>query len=297
MKKIAYLILAHNDPAHLGALARSISGYADIYVHLDAKAHLPDFILSCPDSVTFIDDRVSVAWAGISMVDAQLNLTRAALPFSERYTHFFFITGSDYPIKPEKEISKILTSSPERQFVKYIDMRDSPEHYMKLISRKQFREPVIRSTVKHITLADKLIRKCLRALKIPNRWDKRMIPYFGHTWCALTPECCKHVLDFHDNNPWFYEMNKDTMAPDEHYYHTIIGNSPFASNADGLQVYQGRGLWRLVNFHLICPSLQKWFTLEDWDEVYASDKLFVRKVNSKTGAGLVGEIDMKILSR
>ena len=124
-----------------------------------------------------------------------------------------------------------------------------------------------------------------------------MIPYFGHTWCALTPECCKHVLDFHDNNPWFYEMNKDTMAPDEHYYHTIIGNSPFASNADGLQVYQGRGLWRLVNFHLICPSLQKWFTLEDWDEVYASDKLFVRKVNSKTGAGLVGEIDMKILSR
>ena len=228
------------------------------------------------------------------MIDALLNLIRAALPFSERYTHFVFITGSDYPIKPEKQISDIFTSSPEREFIKYIDMRDSPEHYLKLITRKQFLEPFIKTNNKPLIFTDKLIRKTLRALGIPNKWNNDMIPYFGHTWCALTPACCEYILNFHINNPWFYKVNRHTFSPDEHYFHTIVGNSPFNGNADGLQKFEGRGLWRLVNFHLICPSLQKWFTLNDWEEISESDKLFVRKVNSKTGKELVGKINTEI---
>lgn len=295
MKKIAYLILAHSDATHLGALVKSISTCADVYIHLDAKANLSEFASTCPASAIFIEERVDVAWAGMSMIDALLNLIRAALPFSERYTHFVFITGSDYPIKPEKQISDIFTSAPEREFIKYIDMRDSPEHYLKLITRKQFLEPFIKTHNRPLIFTDKLIRKTLRALGIPNKWNNDMIPYFGHTWCALTPSCCEYILNFHTNNPWFYEVNKHTFSPDEHYFHTIVGNSPFNENADGLQTYEGRGLWRLVNFHLICPSLQKWFSLNDWEEISKSDKLFVRKVNSNTGKELVKKINTEIV--
>lgn len=295
MKKIAYLILAHNDPTHLAALTSSINKFADIYVHVDAKVNLSKFVTLCPAPVKFIEDRVSVAWAGISMVDGLLNLIKAALPFSDFYTHFVFISGSDYPIKPEKEISDIFTANPGRQFIRYIDMRASPEHYLNLVNRKHFLEPFTTTSNKALSYIDKNFRRLLRKFKIYNKWNKTVIPYAGHTWCALTPECCNFILDYHNKNPWFYEMNKNTFAPDEHYFHTIIGNSPFAVSADGLLPYEGRGLWRLVNFHLICPTLQKWFTTEDWEQICTSDKLFVRKVNSENSSSLVKEINKKLM--
>lgn len=295
-KKVAYLILAHNDPHHLGSLVKSISNHADVYIHLDLKADLSEFIDKCPTQATFIEKRVSVAWAGISMVDALLNLIEAALPYADRYTHFIFITGSDYPIKSENEISSVFVSSPKKQFLKYIDMRQS-DHYLKLISRKHFMEPLTTSRNKIMMFLDRFSRAIFRRLSIANKWNNCVTPHFGHTWCALTPECCRYILDFHNQNPWFYQMNKDTFAPDEHYFHTIVGNSPFAAYADGIQVYEGRGLWRVVNFHLICPSLKKWFSLDDWDQVRESNKLFVRKINSKSGAELIRKIDIELLNR
>ncbi len=295
MKKVAYLILVHSDPTHFCKLIESLCKHADIYVHVDAKSKLEDFSSQCLPGVNFIPERVDIAWAGISMVDALLNLTKAAMERSDSYTHLVYLSGSDYPIKPGNIISNLFTSNPERQFIKYIDMRESPEHYLKLITRKQFLEPLFPTKNKIISIVDKSIRKILRRLNIPNKWRNEVIPYFGHTWCALTPNCCAYILNFHNNNPWFYQMNKDTFSPDEHYFHTIVGNSPFAKSADGLQEYKGRGLWKLVNFHLICPTLQKWFTIADWNQIQTSNKLFVRKVNSDSGTSLVEQIKTRSL--
>ena len=295
MKKIAYLILAHSDPIHLGCLVNSISNDADIYVHVDSKANLADFISQCPSSVTFIENRTNIAWAGISMVDALLSLIKAALPFSARYSHFIFLSGSDYPIKPAKTINATFTSNPKKQFIKYINMRDSPEHYLKLVTKKHYLEPLLTTSNKILAFIDKAVRKLLRTMKLPNNWRKDITPYFGHTWCALTPECCEYIVNYHTENPWFYQMNKNTFSPDEHYFHTIVGNSKFAERADGIQTYKGRGLWRLVNFHLVCPTLQKWYTLDDWEQIITSDKLFVRKVNSSSSHALVKKINTTLL--
>lgn len=92
-------------------------------------------------------------------------------------------------------------------------------------------------------------------------------------------------------------MNCHTFSPDEHYFHTLIGNSRFDAYADGLQDFQGVGTWRLANLHLIDPSLSKWFTLQDWDSIKNSDKLFVRKIRSLDGAELVDRIDKELLAQ
>ena len=90
-------------------------------------------------------------------------------------------------------------------------------------------------------------------------------------------------------------MNKYTFSPDEHYFHTIIGNSFFAKKSDGKMEFQGRGTWRLANYHIIDISLTKWFTLSDWTEIVNSEKLFVRKINSQTGSDLVVKIKSELL--
>lgn len=282
------MILAHNDPVHLARLTKCLGKENDIYVHLDAKTDPSEYIEKCNPSTIFIEDRINVAWAGISMVDALLNLIKAALKLSEHYTHLIFISGSDYPIKPIEEINNIFASTPEREFIKFIDMRDSPKHYPKQITKKQYLEPLLRSPKRLLKLMDKSVRKILRSLKIRNKWQSNITPYYGHTWCALTPKCCEYILNFNNNN-WFYEMNRNTFAADEHYFHTIIGNSPFVAMTDGIQ--------RLANFHLICPSLTKWFTLEDWEQIQNSEKLFVRKVNTSKSSSLLEKIDQHLFKK
>jgi hypothetical protein len=86
-----------------------------------------------------------------------------------------------------------------------------------------------------------------------------------------------------------------TFAPDEQFFHTIIMNSPFADNSDGRQAFIERGTWRTANFHLVDPSLTKWFGAEDVDLIRNSDKFFVRKLRSGVSDTLVDWIDANLL--
>jgi hypothetical protein len=90
-------------------------------------------------------------------------------------------------------------------------------------------------------------------------------------------------------------MNRRAGFPDEHYIHTIVGNSQFARKATGLQKFTGIGTYRMANLHHIDPSLSKWFTELDFELLRKSDKLFVRKVRTSDGTGLVNRIDEELL--
>ncbi|MEJ7683891.1 MAG: beta-1,6-N-acetylglucosaminyltransferase [Segetibacter sp.] len=126
-------------------------------------------------------------------------------------------------------------------------------------------------------------------------WDKSIIPYFGSQWWAITPDCAKYILDFLKENPKYYIQSKFTFAPDEHFFHTIIGNSSYKEKSDGAHKYIGMGTWRMANFHLIAPSLTKWYSINDWNKISSSGNLFVRKLNSTVSKDLIQLIDEKIL--
>jgi len=297
MKKLAYLILAHEDPIHLSKLVKSLDYNSDFYIHIDKKSNIDDFKSHIQqDNVIFIKNRVPVYWADISMIDAEINLLDAALKHSYLYSHAVFLSGSCFPIKKKEYIYEFFTSQPKKEFLKFIDMRDSPEHYLKHIKFKWFRSPFIVSNNIYIQKIDKLIRYIVTKLKLKNDWDDKIIPYFGSQWIALTMECSKYVRDYHFSKNDFREMNKYTFSPDEHYIHTIVGNSKFSKNSDGKMVFQGSGNWRLANFHIIHPLLgKKWYTLDDWNEIVNSDKLFVRKLNTKKSSDLVDKIISELL--
>jgi hypothetical protein len=297
MKKLAYLILVHSDAQQFGKLISSLGENCDIYVHVDKKADISPFLkIAGGKNVIFAKSRVSISWAGISMIDAQNILLIDALNNKERYSHLIFLSGSCYPIKNQKEIYETITKYPQREFIKFIDMRDSPGHYMKQIKRKWFNEPLLSENWPLSHNPEKILRKIATKFNFINRWNDAVIPCFGSQWCALTVDCCQHIIDYQRNNPWYREMNRLTFSPDEHYYHTIVGNSPYADMSDGVQHFEGRGTWRLANFHIIDETLAKWFTIRDWDQIATSDKLFVRKVRTLDGTELVARINQEILS-
>lgn len=295
--KIAYLLLAHTDPRHFKNLIDAIHYQADIFVHVDAKSNLEDFRrLSLPENVYFLQERVSISWAGISMIDATLQLIKVALNHPENYSHLVLISGLDYPIKNPEFIYQTFIKNPKREFIKFIDMRESPTHYMKQIDTKTFIEPLWETSNKFLKMGEKGLRRASQMLKLKNHWNEQIVPYFGSQWWALTPNCCQYILDYLQEHPDYYQMNRQTFSPDEHFIHTLVGNSPFAENSTGLQKFEGRGTWRLANLHLIHHSLSKYYSLQDWDEIKASDKLFVRKVNSTVSQQLIEKLNQEVLA-
>lgn len=297
--RVAFLILAHSDPVHFRRLVQILSPHGDIFIHIDKKADISTFLTEVPpaENVHYIEDRVSIAWAGISMIDAQNQLLNRALCHSEQYSHLLFLSGSCYPIKPVNDLVAYLSSMPEYNFIKYIDMRESPDIYLRQVTQKWFKEPfVAASQHRFMRMADKLLRFLLNKLALRNGWKEEIFPYFGSQWVALTAECAKYVVQYQKDNPWYREMNRYSFSPDEHYFHTIIGNSKFAMCSDGLQPFLGRGTWRFANLHIIDKSLAKWYTQTDFDEIKNSEKFFVRKVRSTDGRLLVDKIDQELLS-
>ena len=193
MKKIAYLILAHNDPSQLGRLCQALNDdYSDLFIHIDLNQDVQEFkdqVLA--DNVKFLRSRVHVNWGGISMIDAQNLLIEEALKSRQQYMYFVLLSGSCYPLKRGKDIHTILGSDHTKQYIKYIDMRQS-KFQMNKITKKWFYDPIINYSKKGIvSRIEKRARKALTRLGLNNHWKENVIPYFGSQWWAMTPECCE----------------------------------------------------------------------------------------------------------
>lgn len=297
MKKIAYCIMVHNDVEHLKSLIKALGDNCEIFIHVDGYVDDKPFIDQIiASNVHFLQPRIRVSWAGISMVDVMIELLRMALSFSENFSHYVFLSGSCYPIKSNEIIHNFLTSNSKTSFIKYIDARKDPNFEKQIKYNYWMENPFkVRNRLTHQTT------RILRRLSIlirskNNRWRKNIVPYHGSNWVAINLECANYILKFNDENPWFREMFKYTYAPDEHYFHTILGNSPLSQQCTGLQDFQYFGLDYLSNLHIIHISLTKWYTIDDLEEIVSSEKLFVRKVRSFDGKKLIQKINEKKLS-
>ncbi|HLW31119.1 MAG TPA: beta-1,6-N-acetylglucosaminyltransferase [Aequorivita sp.] len=301
---VAYLILAHTDPTQLYRLVTSLGENCLIFIHLDSKTPLSKFTAyDYKRNVHFIENRVAVSWAGFNMVVATLNLIQAALQKSREYSHLVLLSGLDYPIKPVCRIQDHLKAHPEKEFIKFINVNDSPENYLKIFRRLSFKNPFLPQTKNNVLeqglcYFDKGIRRILGYLLMFYRKKPMpgITPCFGSQWWAITPACAQYILDFVGSRPDFVSYFKTTFGPDEYFFHTIIGNSPFLKNADGFQVYEGRGTYKMANLHIIHPSLAKTYTLTDFKEIQASTKFFVRKVSTNESSELIDKINKELLT-
>ncbi|GAB3255199.1 hypothetical protein GCM10027456_31750 [Kineosporia babensis] len=76
----------------------------------------------------------------------------------------------------------------------------------------------------------------------------------------------------------------------------MVANSPFASQIPGgiPEPFAGNGTYRMANFHVIDPSLNKIFELSDFDFLAESPHHFARKFTSQS-ADLADRIDAELL--
>lgn len=107
--RIAHLILAHQDPIHIARLAHKLSSYSDVYIHIDARKDITQFVTAVGkvENIFFLQDRLFCEWGGWNSVAAEILLLKQAI-HNGNYDRYVFLQGADYPIKSAKEIMLFL---------------------------------------------------------------------------------------------------------------------------------------------------------------------------------------------
>jgi len=293
-KPVAYLVLAHADPEQCTRLVSHLLADRDchVFVHLDLKTK-GDFSNAAkldPARVHFVKERYEVSWSGFSTVKGILAAMREALRSKIDFGYLVLLSGMDYPIRHPDEIRQHLYTQQFRQHINRVNVADSPEHYLKLARRYTFRDAWLPAGK-----VDKMFRKAGTIAAIP--FKRRLLDATictGSSWWALTSEFGRYVLNFILEHSEYDRYFRYLHCPEEHYFHTILENSPFVSEASPVLTYTGRGMWKTANLHVIHPSLKKVYTALEFDEVMASKRCFLRKVNTGPSTSLLDMIDVAV---
>jgi len=299
--KIAYLITAYDNPAHLHRLLRAIvTPNSAAYVHVDAKFDSAPFERVRLPRVHFVKPRIAVYWGEFTMVEAILRLLESALGAAQRFDYFVLISGTDYPIRPIAELEAFLTANAGTQFINLVKMPD--EDTSKPLARLRYYKVLSGNP---LALPLKIARRALiRAglLSAQRSYEAVLLgrePYAGSTWWALTREACEYVLDFIAREAAFVRFYRNTWFPDEGMIHTIIGNSPFAGRVRRNLTYTD---WTARGAHPapIGPGHIRRF-IEDpalvSDDRYGPGEVFFARKFSDQTAQLVEQLDVHIAQR
>jgi hypothetical protein len=219
---IAFLILAHDNPAQLARLIDRLRPHP-VFLHIDAKSESAAFRACLERSHVTPTDRMAVNWGGFSMVDATMTLLRRAL--AEPATrHAVLLSGSCYPIRPIAELAAALADAGDA--VRYLPISSGTPHLLKAVRQRWFFDL---QQHRGGTVARRAAQYGSKLL-LPRRSGPPdgLVPHFGSQWWGLSRACAELVLSEYDNNAALVAYYRRVLAPDEHFVQTIVANSEFA---------------------------------------------------------------------
>jgi hypothetical protein len=223
--KIAYLVIAHNNPELLQKLTGSLSSQGSpVFIHIDKRRRIEDFSIVNGPNIFFSTDRYEVYWGEYGMVDATLELIRMAMDWPGHCDYLVLLSGADYPLRSQHYIQSQFAQQRGCEFISTVTIP--------CVSLGQFLSRV--NTVRYpsnqplLHFASKVLAKCGLARRDYRKSLPGLQAYSGSAWWALTREACQYILEFLQANPHVADFFRVAPAPDEMVFHTILGNSHFA---------------------------------------------------------------------
>lgn len=222
--KIAYCILAHNNPENLIRLTRAIATpNTHSFVHIDAKSGMKISESENPQ-ITLIKNRMPVYWGSFHIIEATLNTLKEALRHDD-YDYFVVLSGADYPVKSNEFIQNFFEQHAGTNFMSSVAMPGNG----KTMDRVEF--PWLPGSTKTPgvkAFAKKVINRIIRMLNIKHHLPKPYKDftfYGGSAWVAFTRETVEYIVNFAETNPKFQKFFKHVLLPDESYFQTLLMNT------------------------------------------------------------------------
>ena len=304
--RIAYLILTHGLPDHLG---RMIAALRDddtrFFVHVDRKVALEPFLAHRAPDVAFLEERVPVYWGEWQMVEATLRLMQLAIARADP-DYLVLLSGTCYPIRRPAEIRTILGERGDL-FLNSVPMPNEAAHKpVARLERYRFRSDRSRleNVMRAIPIRLRPPRKGSPFSKsgmLMRDWRRELTiePHGGSAWWALPGEAGRYVLEFAARERAVVRFFEHMRSPDEAFFQTVLATSPLVSRirrnltyADWTQ--RGRHPATLTPVHVARFALPG--PLIEGGPYGSGELCFARKVPDDGGA-LTRLIDEAIRSR
>ena len=221
--RIAFCIECHKYTPVLQELCRQLQHpEADIFIHVDAKSDIRDFAPLRP-LARFIHPRSKVYWGEYGQIDCMLKLLRATCNGDYRY--IAILSGDTLPLYPAETIRTVLREAYARgrQFIS-ANPSITPEEADR-IRRRRF-------CPDKSTFARRLLRIAMKCtMRADNPFFDRLPPLEkGSQWIAITDRMRDFIFDYLAAHPDFIPAFRYSHAADELFFHTLLGDSPFAGH-------------------------------------------------------------------
>jgi hypothetical protein len=283
--KIAYLILAHENPFQLKSLVNALNmSNSKCYIHIDKRASLLDFKTVCDKldvNVLFILNREKCIWGGLELVKATLSLLRAAQ--NDECDYFILMSGSDYPIKNGDYIYSFFEQHKGYNFIEFSKLPVLTLNYGGLDRVEAYSHTFIHTRYTHIpprykpklNLNGHILNMLLGSLTVFK--GKRKKPsrinefYYGSQWWMLYKDTVKYIMNFVDENPDYLKFHQHTLIPDEIFFQTILLNAEENIQFKIVNKNYRYMIWEENSNH---PKI---LVKRDIHKLYETDALFARK--------------------
>ena len=289
--KIAHLILAHKDPEHIKRLAKVLSQFSDVFIHIDLRVDESVFRtgLEHYPNVFFTEKRIKCYWGGWSLVEATMLLLQKAL--KNNYDRYVLLQGLDYILKSPTQIIEFFSQNSMIEFIRGCNISESKDKYFTQKCRQFWFFDNMNVLYRIYNKLNTILRINLRNGRIPD--DKNYDVFYGSAQWALTNSCAKYIVEFHDHHPRFNRWFKYSLCPDELYFQTIVLNSDYRlkTKAGGSEK-EIRGLVNWRNLHYFeYPKQIRILTSSDFEFLKGRNELYIRKVTSSESGELLNRLD------
>jgi hypothetical protein len=289
--KIAYLILAHNNPEHLLRLIHSLSTTdSSFFVHIDKKTPFFSFERIRAPNVFFAKRRLEVHWGEFSLVEATLHLVQQALDNPCGCDYLVLLSGVDYPLQSPRYIENFFQKNRGREFINLVTMpcEAAGKHISRLTGYHLQSTSALNRLLKQTVCNTRLLRR----RRNYRNFLKGLTPCAGSQWWALSREACHYILRFTEAEPDICDFYRNTLIPDEMFFQTILGNSVFQQSIAGnITFSQWSGGRSPAILHLgQLQSLQAGLPFIQEDVYGKREVLFARKF-ADSAAPLIAELD------
>lgn len=277
MIKIAYVILAHNNPKQLNIFINQMLSYGDcdIYIHIDKKNKQMINKIQTNKHV-FVFCEYEIAWGSIEIMKATIFLMKQVLKANIEYTHIYYGSGNDLLVK--KGLYEYLAKNSDKVFMK-IQGELTPKN--RLSDRY-----LVRWSHKLMVRSDyhpyRFVRIVIHALYKAgiNIWPNLKTIEFKHIyrgsqWFIAPYNIISYLIKYIENHPNYVQYWEDSLAPDEFLLHTIIMNSEYADLVEEQLMYINFSNNRVRQNH---PTT---ITMNDIQKIEESSAFCARKFDIK----------------
>lgn len=294
MGKHAYLILAHKNFGQLRKLIELLDHpLNDIYVHVDAKARHFDEAdfkdVTRHSRLTFLPERISVNWGGVSIMRSELALLKGATA-NERYDYYHLLSGMDLPIKTQDRIHEFFDAHKGKEFINLWEFKKSTLTRFRYYTifpegESRFRTRIINHIFKGLQMA------------VGHRINRDVDFHFGSQWFSITDDLARYVVS---RENWLEKVFRHTSTCDEIFLPTLVCNSEFRDRLFVATPVKSQKEVNFSNMRFIDwtrgESIRHPWTFRSYDEplLESVDHLWARKFDENVDAEIIDTLYRKL---